>query len=105
MSVLINKKTLKHLAELARIDLKAQEEKKLLNDLQEILDYFEQLKELDTEGVEPLAGIGQVIQKNVSRDDQVDLDRRQKEIGEAGRILENFPDTKDRFLKIPPVFE
>lgn len=105
MSALINKKTLKHLAELARIDLKPQEEKKLLKDLQEILNYFEQLKELDTENIGTLADINQEVPKNIFRDDQVDLDRRQKEIEEVGRILGSFPDTKERFLKTPPVFE
>ena len=44
MAALINKKTLEYLAALARLKLKPQEEKKLLKDLQKILDYFEQLK-------------------------------------------------------------
>jgi len=105
MSVLINKKTLEHLAELARIDLKSQEEKKLLKDLQEILDYFEQLKELDTGNAELLEDMNQTIPKNVFRDDKVDLDRRQKEIEEVGRIIGSFPETKEKFLKTPPVFE
>ena len=105
MAVVINKKTLEHLAELARIDLKPYEEKKLLKDLQGILDYFQELKELDTKDIEPLTGIGQIIQKNTFRDDKVDLERRQKEIGEVGRILETFPETEGRFLKTPPVFE
>lgn len=103
--MLINKKTLKHLAELARIDLKAQEEKKLLKDLREILDYFEQLKELNTENVELLEDKNQTKTQNVFRDDKVDLDRRQKEIEEVGRIIGSFPETKEKFLKTPPVFE
>ncbi len=41
----IDKKTLEHLAELARIKLDGRQEEKLLHDLGKILDHFEELKE------------------------------------------------------------
>ncbi len=96
MSSPINKKTLKHLAELARIELKPEEEEKLLCDLSRILDYFRELQGLDTSAVEPMTG-GTTL-KNVFRED----DERENTNREAG--VEAFPETKDGFLKVPPVF-
>ncbi|PIV64898.1 MAG: Asp-tRNA(Asn)/Glu-tRNA(Gln) amidotransferase GatCAB subunit C, partial [Candidatus Nealsonbacteria bacterium CG01_land_8_20_14_3_00_12] len=54
--MLINKKTLGYLAELSRIELNKESEEKLLKDLQKILAYFEELKEVDIENIEPMAG-------------------------------------------------
>ena len=82
MPSIINKKTLEYLAELSRIELDGRSEEKLLNDLQKILEYFEELKEVDTENIEPTrlpspegeAFGGQVaggtIGKNVFRNDE-----------------------------------
>ena len=44
-----------HLKSLARIDLSAEETHSLKNDLNRILEAFETLRALDTEGVEELA--------------------------------------------------
>jgi len=97
--MLINKKTLEYLAELGRIDLDERSEDKLLRDLQSILEYFDELKEVDTENIEPMAG--GTIGKNVFRDD---------ENGENGKtknenLVEQFPDEQNGYLKVPPVFE
>lgn len=97
MPSLINKKTLEYLANLARIELDPREEEKLLKDLQKILDYFEELKTLDTKNVEPLTGGTRL--KNVFRDDG------ERENTNHGAGVEAFPETHDGFLKIPPVFE
>ncbi|MBU6500312.1 MAG: Asp-tRNA(Asn)/Glu-tRNA(Gln) amidotransferase subunit GatC [Patescibacteria group bacterium] len=97
MSSPINKKTLEHLAELARIKLNTQEEEKLLQDLQKILEHFEELKTLDTAGVEPMSGGGGL--KNIFRDDAAAENTNQR----AG--IEQFPDKQDDYLKVPPVFE
>ena len=93
---LIDKKELKHLADLARIELKESEQEKLLQDLGGILNYVEELKELGTDNIEPMAGGTDV--KNAFRAD---------EIGgrlQAEPVVEEFPEKKGRQLKIPPVF-
>lgn len=96
MPHLIDKKTLEHLAELARIKLDEKEEEKLLADLSKILDYFQELQELDTSSVEPMTGGTDL--KNVLREDG----EREGTNHKAG--VEQFPETKEGFLKIPPVF-
>ena len=97
MSSPIDKKVLEHLAELARIELDPEQEAKLLKDLVKILDYFEELKEVNTSRVEPLAGGSEL--KNIFREDT----ERENTLQGAG--TESFPEHKDGFLKIPPVFE
>jgi aspartyl-tRNA(Asn)/glutamyl-tRNA(Gln) amidotransferase subunit C len=93
----INKEELKHLAKLSRIELSDKEEEKLLKDLDEILDYFKEIKSLDTSKVTPMTGGTEL--KNVARED----DEREKTNSRCG--VENFPETKDGALKVPSVFE
>lgn len=93
----INKKTLKHLAELARIELNAREEEKILKDIQKIVGYFKELQELNTQGVAPMSG-GTSL-KNVFRDDA------EGESTNRGAGREHFPEEQGGFLKIPAVFE
>lgn len=107
--MLINKKTLEYLAELSRIELEKESGEKLLKDLQKILAYFEELKEVDTENIEPMAG--GTIEKNVFREDtltQINADNiseNQRKNLRKSAIVEQFPEKEDGFLKVPPVFE
>lgn len=98
---LINKETLKYLANLAKIKIPEKDEEKLQKNLEEILNYFEQLKKLDTSMIEPMTG--GTFQKNIFRDDQADV---RKEINATSEdIIEAFPEKQGNFLKVPPVFE
>ncbi|MEK7566074.1 MAG: Asp-tRNA(Asn)/Glu-tRNA(Gln) amidotransferase subunit GatC [Patescibacteria group bacterium] len=95
----IDKKTLEHLADLARIKITEKEEDKLVEDLKKILNFFEELRELDTEKIPPMAGGTDL--KNTTREDETN-----KELVKNRDILINsFPEKEDDFLKIPPVFE
>lgn len=51
----ISDKDMAHLKNLARLELSDEETQHLKNDLNSILGYFEQLAELDTDNIEPLA--------------------------------------------------
>lgn len=95
---MINKKTLEKLAELARIEISADKEEKLLKDLGEILKYFDDLKEIDVSGVEPMSGAIEI--KNVFREDEL-----VKNEVESEDLISAFPEKEGRFLKIPGVFE
>jgi len=97
MSASINKKTLEYLAELSRIELDKKNEEKLLDDLKNILSYFEQLNEIDTQNIEPLAG--GTIRKNVFREDEKNIKVA------SSNLTEQFPEQENGFLKVPPVFE
>ena len=97
MSSPITRETLEHLAKLARIELDPKEEEKLLRDLQNILNYFEELSELKTEGVQ--TPIEKIAHKNVSRED---TERQGTNQGEG---VGAFPHHKDGYLEVPQVFE
>lgn len=92
-----DKAKIEHLADLARIELTDEEKEKLVNDLNKILEYVDQIKELNLEN-EPLLSAG--LWQNDFREDQAWLD---DDIRQA--ILKNFPEKEGAYLKVPPVLK
>ncbi|MDP2650915.1 MAG: Asp-tRNA(Asn)/Glu-tRNA(Gln) amidotransferase subunit GatC [bacterium] len=88
---------IKYFAKLARIKLTGEEEKRFTKDLGEILDHFKQLQEVDTSEVQPMTGGTEL--RNVFREDEP----RESRLDRTG--VEQFPEAKDDFLKVPKVFE
>lgn len=103
MSSVINKKTLKHLSSLARIELNAKEATQFLKDFSKITDHFSELEKVNTDKIEPM--IGGTNLKNILRDDNVNFDERARSVNDSGRIIESFPESDHGYLKIPPVFK
>jgi aspartyl-tRNA(Asn)/glutamyl-tRNA(Gln) amidotransferase subunit C len=93
----ISKQELEHLAKLARIELDPKEEEKLLKDLDSIMGHFKVLQELDTTNVAPMTGGTDLV--NALRDDL------ERESTNQGAGTEAFPESKNGYLKVPPVFE
>jgi aspartyl-tRNA(Asn)/glutamyl-tRNA(Gln) amidotransferase subunit C len=93
----LTKHDLEHLAKLARIELDPKEEEKLLKDLGNILEYFKELQAVDTASVAPMTGGTDL--KNVFRDDA------ERENTNRGAGVDAFPESKNGFLKVPPIFE
>jgi aspartyl-tRNA(Asn)/glutamyl-tRNA(Gln) amidotransferase subunit C len=96
MAEILSRKSLEYLAKLARIEIHAREEEKLLRDLQSILNYFEELKSLDTSGLKNQ--IPKNAAKNAFREDEERRDTNR------GKGREAFPNFRGNFLRIPPVF-
>jgi aspartyl-tRNA(Asn)/glutamyl-tRNA(Gln) amidotransferase subunit C len=59
----------RHIAKLARLRLTDSEVEKLAPQLSSILNYFEKLNEVDTEGIEPTAQVGGL--RNRFREDEI----------------------------------
>lgn len=89
----ITDEVLENVEILAKLALTPGEREKVVEKLEEILDYVEKLNELDTEGVEPLVHISR--QENVFREDVV--------TGEDGReaLMANAPRQKEQQLQVP----
>jgi aspartyl-tRNA(Asn)/glutamyl-tRNA(Gln) amidotransferase subunit C len=92
----------RRVAELASLELTAEEETRMLRDLNAILGHVSQLNELDTSAVVPMAQVSEVIgdtPQNVLRHDQRApcLDR--------GRVMASAPETDGKFFKVPKVIE
>ena len=93
---MLTEKDVENLAELARIRLTEHEKAHALKDLEKILAYVAELKEVSTDGVPPMAG-GTLLTNEARADDPASTSR-----GEAARAA--FPEEQKGFLKVPPVF-
>ncbi|MEP0918573.1 Asp-tRNA(Asn)/Glu-tRNA(Gln) amidotransferase subunit GatC [Leptolyngbya sp. DQ-M1] len=92
---MIDREQVQKVAHLARLQLTPEEEEKFTTQLNNILDYFEQLSELDVRNVQPTTRAIDV--SNVVR-----VDRHQPyENREA--ILEGAPDRDGEFFKVPKI--
>ncbi|MFH0806254.1 MAG: Asp-tRNA(Asn)/Glu-tRNA(Gln) amidotransferase subunit GatC [Candidatus Brennerbacteria bacterium] len=94
---MLNEKDVENLAELARIRLTESEKEHALYDLEKILAHVAELKEVETDGIPPMAG-GTALTNGV-RADEGD----ERLAGDVARGA--FPEEKGGFLKVPPVFE
>lgn len=91
----------KRVAELAYLELTAQEEVRMQHDLNAILDYVAQLNELDTSAVEPMAQVAEVL-GGASRDLRTDLPRLSLP---RNQVMAAAPETDGTFFKVPKVIE
>ena len=97
----IDKKQVEHIAELARIKLSDKEKEKFSKELSQILDYFEKLKEVNTENVAPISQVTGI--KNVLREDEEEKIERQARDKRRGRILKNVPRKEGEYIKVKSV--
>lgn len=92
---MITRKEVEHVAKLARLELSEEQIGKYTEQFSNILDYFNQLSEVNTENVEPMAHAIPMV--NVMREDKVKLPYSRDE------ILANAPLEEDGFFKVPKI--
>jgi len=92
---MLSKDEVKHIAGLARVGLDEKEIKKFSKTLSSILDWVEQLKEVDIAGVEPTAHITGL--ENVAREDA------ERDFSDKNEIISLFPDKKDNYDKVKSI--
>ena len=93
----LDKATVARIAALARIKVTEEEQTRLAGELSQILTWIEQLGEVDTAGVEPMASVAH--QKLPMRKDKVsDGNIRDK-------LLANAPAAARGFFAVPKVVE
>ncbi|MFA5076456.1 MAG: Asp-tRNA(Asn)/Glu-tRNA(Gln) amidotransferase subunit GatC [Patescibacteria group bacterium] len=95
----LSQKDVEHIAKLAAIDLTADEKKKFAKQLSAILDYVEQLKEVDTSKVAPTFQVTGL--EDVSRADE----SATKDPLVSQSIKDNWPEHQDNLIKVRGVFE
>jgi aspartyl-tRNA(Asn)/glutamyl-tRNA(Gln) amidotransferase subunit C len=93
----LDKATVARIATLARIKVPAEEQAHLAGELSQILTWIEQLNEVDTSGVEPMASVVHVGLP--MREDVVTDGARQDD------ILANAPQQAHGFFLVPKVIE
>ena len=92
---MISKEDTQHVAKLARLDLTEEEVDKFSRQLGDILGYVEQMNEIDTTNVQPLAHPFDVV--NVMREDEVIYKNTKEE------LMQNAPEEEDGFFKVPKI--
>jgi aspartyl-tRNA(Asn)/glutamyl-tRNA(Gln) amidotransferase subunit C len=93
----VSTQQVRHIARLARIAMSDEEIDRLAPELNNILDWIEQLGEVDTDGVEPLTA---VIDQQLRLRDDVVTDGNIRE-----DVLANAPEAQHGFFAVPKVIE
>jgi aspartyl-tRNA(Asn)/glutamyl-tRNA(Gln) amidotransferase subunit C len=104
---MVSEKDVSYVADLAHLDLTAEERARMLKDLNSILGYIERLNQLDTASVEPMA---QVASRYGTRKDgdAFGYAMRPDELKPSlphEEAMRNAPQTDGTFFKVPKVIE
>lgn len=97
MANIISDEIIDYVAILAKLDLSVEEKEAAKKDMGSMLDYIDQLNELDTTGAEPMSHVFPV--HNVFREDVVTNG------DDRDNILKNAPECKDGAFKVPKTVE
>ena len=89
--------TVRRIAHLARIAVAESEVEHLQGELNSMLAFVEQLREVNVDGVEPMTSVMPMEMKK--RPDVVD------DGGIADEVVANAPETQDHFFLVPKVVE
>ena len=95
----------RRVAELANLELTADEEPRMQRDLNAILGHIAQLNELDTAGVPAMAQVGEVLGTLLQdRGENLRVDEVRPSVDRAA-VMASAPETDGRFFKVPKVIE
>ena len=109
----VTEKDVAYVADLANLELSADERVRMLNDLNSILDYIERLNELDTDKVAPMAQVSDRYGVDESRPGSERFAYATREDVRYGLreslphdvALKNAPETDGTFFVVPKVIE
>ena len=93
----VSNEQVRHIARLARIAMSDEELDRLVPELNAIIGWVEQLAEVETDGIEPLATV--IDQKLRLREDVV------TEGDQRDEVLANAPEPQHGFFGVPKVIE
>lgn len=105
---MVSEKDVSHVADLAHLDLTAEERARMLKDLNSILDYIDRLNRLDTGNVEPMAQVASRYGERKDQAGEFSCAIRQDELQPClprEDALRNAPASDGTFFKVPKVIE
>ena len=92
-------------AELAKLELTAEEMPRMARDLNAILGYIAQLSELDTDGVQPMAQVSEMLGlTRATHGEDLRADSMRPSLDRAA-VMQEAPQSDGRFFKVPKVIE
>lgn len=93
----INRELLDKIAHLSRLEFDEKDAGKMMNDMSEIVEWVEKLKEVNTEGVEPLTTMSHEV--NAVREDEISGHLSHE------RALLHAPKKDADYFRVPKVLE
>lgn len=97
MANMISDETIEYVGILAKLELSEEEKEQAKKDMGRMLDYIEQLNELDTNGVEPMSHV--LPLENAFREDVVTNGDK------STATLQNAPEEKNGMFVVPKTFD
>lgn len=94
---IIDREQVRKVANLARLEMAAEEEEQMTAQLSSILEYFQQLSELDTADVPPTTRAIDV--SNVTRPDEL------QPYSDREALLREAPEQDGDFFKVPQILQ
>jgi aspartyl-tRNA(Asn)/glutamyl-tRNA(Gln) amidotransferase subunit C len=95
----------RHVAELASLELTAEELPRLAKDLNEVLGYIAQLNELETREVPPMAQVSEVLGLAAAEHGETLRRDEVRPSIDRAEVMREAPETDGRFFKVPKVIE
>ena len=107
---MVSEQDVTYVADLAHLELTAEERARMLKDLNSILAYVERLNQLDTSNVEPTAQVASRygVAKDASAGEAFAYAMRPDELQPClphDEAMQNAPQTDGTFFKVPKVIE
>jgi aspartyl-tRNA(Asn)/glutamyl-tRNA(Gln) amidotransferase subunit C len=107
---MVSENDVSYVADLAHLDLTAEESARMLKDLNSILSYIERLNQLDTAEVEPMAQVASRygVRRDATGSDAFSYAMRADELRPSlphDEAMKNAPYTDGTFFKVPKVIE
>ncbi len=95
----------RHVAELANLELTAEELPRMARDLDAVLGYIDQLRELDTASTAAMAQVGEALELQLQANgERLRRDMVKPSVDRAA-VMAEAPETDGRFFKVPKVIE
>jgi aspartyl-tRNA(Asn)/glutamyl-tRNA(Gln) amidotransferase subunit C len=101
----VNEQDVLRVAELANLDLTAEEVPRMQRDLNAILGHIAQLNELDTAGVPAMAQVGEMLGAEVERTGATLREDAVRPSLDRKSVMAAAPESDGRFFKVPKVIE
>ena len=105
---MVSEKDVSYVADLAHLELTAEERARMLKDLNSILAYIERLNQLDTTNVEPMAQVASRYGVRATGSEAYSYAMRPDELRPSlphEKAMSNAPQTDGTFFKVPKVIE
>ena len=92
---MITIKDVEHVAKLARLELTDEEKELYTQHLGAVLEYVNQMNEVDTSNIEPMTQVVDFV--NVMREDKVVYEQTKEE------LMKNAPEEENGFFRVPKI--